>query len=214
LAAAQVMIPAIAAGGIGERTECSHPPTRDWISTKLDRDMPDEVDPIEWMRNRWKEGDQPAPDHFAVMASVLRTYQRVVAEVEKALRPHDFGLTTYLVLITLEMSRNRTRPLGQLSKHLLIHPTSVTLVVDRLEGRGLVKRSPHPTDRRTVLAKLTRAGVRAAEDANQALADVNFGLVGLSGKDAKSFLKVLTEVRNTLGDVGSEPSMVEASSTA
>ena len=37
----------------------------------------------------------------------------------------------------------------------MIHPTSVTNIVDRLEGQGLVRRVDHPTDRRTTLCEIT-----------------------------------------------------------
>jgi len=40
----------------------------------------------------------------------------------------------------------------------MVHPTTVTVALDQLEKRGLVRRKPHPTDRRTPLAVLTPAG--------------------------------------------------------
>jgi DNA-binding MarR family transcriptional regulator len=45
----------------------------------------------------------------------------------------------------------------------------VTLMVDDLEGRELVTRSPHPRDRRAKLVSLTPAGRRAAERAQRLL---------------------------------------------
>lgn len=60
----------------------------------------------------------------------------------------------------------------------MVHPTTITLVIDQLEKRGLVSRSPHPTDRRTVLASLTPEGLRVLDDTSRALADVGFGLDG------------------------------------
>src|SRR6202165_6149015 len=91
---------------------------------------------------------------FAAMPALLRSHQMVVAALEAELKGAELTLTGYLVLVTLLMSRGETRPLGQLSKHLMIHPTSVTLVIDQLEKRGLVKRSRHPSDRRIALAKV------------------------------------------------------------
>ncbi|MEC3975597.1 MarR family winged helix-turn-helix transcriptional regulator [Amycolatopsis sp. H20-H5] len=41
-------------------------------------------------------------------------------------------------------------------------PASVTALVDRLEGKGLVRRLPHPADRRKVLIELDLATVAAA----------------------------------------------------
>jgi DNA-binding MarR family transcriptional regulator len=43
--------------------------------------------------------------------------------------------------------------------------------VDRLTARGLVERTPSPTDRRGVLVGLTQAGKRAVDGAFEALLD-------------------------------------------
>jgi DNA-binding MarR family transcriptional regulator len=114
-----------------------------------------DVDPVEWTRQAWSDGDLPSPDHFAAMASLLRTHQAMVTEIDRRLKPHGMSRTAFLLMATLLISRDHTRPLGQLSKQLMVHPTTVTLVIDQLENRGMVSRRPHPTDRRTVLAALT-----------------------------------------------------------
>ena len=46
----------------------------------------------------------------------------------------------------------------ELAEHLRIAPRSATEVVDALEGKGLVSRSPDPTDRRASLVALTDRG--------------------------------------------------------
>jgi DNA-binding MarR family transcriptional regulator len=162
-----------------------------------------ELDSVEWMRRRWSEEGQPAPEYFAAMAAVLRTHARLVSDVETVLKPHGFGLTTYLLMATLLTSQDFSRPLGQLSRHLMIHPTSVTLVVDRLEKDKYIRRRPHPTDRRTILAMLTPAGVKAVEKANEDLAGANFGLSGVAAKDAKALRETLKDIRVAIGDVSS-----------
>jgi DNA-binding MarR family transcriptional regulator len=167
--------------------------------------MDAEADAVEWMRRRWKDEEQPAPEHFAAMTAVLRTHQRIVADLEEVLKPNGFGLTTYLLMATLQMSDAHTRPLGQLSRHLMIHPTSVTLVVDRLEEKGLVRRRPHPTDRRTVLATLTQAGVASVQRINSELAATRFGLGETKVAGARQLREVLRDVRASLGDVSPPP---------
>lgn len=47
---------------------------------------------------------------------------------------------------------------GELARHLRIAPRSATEVVDELERRGLVERTPDPADRRAVLVGLTAQG--------------------------------------------------------
>nr|WP_275889316.1 MarR family transcriptional regulator [Nakamurella flavida] len=47
---------------------------------------------------------------------------------------------------------------GELADHLGIRTASATLLVDRLESSGVVRREVHPTDRRRVLVHLEAAG--------------------------------------------------------
>jgi DNA-binding MarR family transcriptional regulator len=52
----------------------------------------------------------------------------------------------------------------ELAEHLRIAPRSATEVVDALEEKGLVARSPDPGDRRAVLVSLTDRGRALAEE--------------------------------------------------
>ena len=47
---------------------------------------------------------------------------------------------------------------SELAQHLHIAPRSATEVVDALEAKGLVARSPDPSDRRATLVSLTDRG--------------------------------------------------------
>jgi DNA-binding MarR family transcriptional regulator len=163
--------------------------------------MNERQDPVEWSREQWIAHDQPAPDQFTAMAAVLRTHQAMTASIDATLRTHDLTRTGYLLMTTLLLSRDCTRPLGQLSRHLMVHPTTVTLALDQLEKRKLVKRNPHPTDRRTILAVLTPAGRDTLDRATKALADNDFGLTGVDPQLSGRLVDVLGEVRERIGDV-------------
>ncbi len=52
----------------------------------------------------------------------------------------------------------------ELAEHLKIAPRSATEVVDALEDKGLVSRSPDPGDRRATLVALTDQGRALAEE--------------------------------------------------
>ncbi|HVE28395.1 MAG TPA: MarR family transcriptional regulator [Sporichthya sp.] len=159
-----------------------------------------EPDSIAWMRMRWEESGAPAPSQFAALASVLRATAIMTEEVDRVLKEQNLTRTGYLVMVTLQMSDGFARPLGQLSKRLLVHPTTVTMVIDQLENAGLVERKPHPTDRRTVLAVLTPAGNQAASAASTALSAVGFGLPGIDDATADRITEDLRLVRRALGD--------------
>lgn len=162
--------------------------------------MDSEEDLIEWSGHRWTEIGQPDAEHFAAMAAALRVHQLIAAALDRALRPYDLPRTAYLLLATLQIAPERTRPLGQLSKRLIVHPTTVTLLIDQLERRGLVSRAPHPTDRRTVLATLTDDGDELTRKANLTLAEIGYGLPGVSGPLAITMTEILRQVRDKLGD--------------
>ena len=47
---------------------------------------------------------------------------------------------------------------GELAGHEKVQPPSMTRVITALEERGLVRRAPHPTDRRQVVLTVTDEG--------------------------------------------------------
>ena len=77
-------------------------------------------------------------------------------------------------------------------------PSTATSVLDRLEGRALVRRDPRPGDRRTVLVTLTPAGRKAAKRVSRAVAAVEQeALAGLSASSVRGLmagLRALAEV--------------------
>jgi DNA-binding MarR family transcriptional regulator len=56
----------------------------------------------------------------------------------------------------------------ELADHLRIAPRSATEVVDALEAKGLVERSPDPGDRRAVVVALTDRGHELSEEVRRA----------------------------------------------
>ncbi|HEY1969167.1 MAG TPA: MarR family transcriptional regulator [Pseudonocardia sp.] len=160
-----------------------------------------EQDPVEFTREHWASNEQPGAEYFAAMGAVMRAHALMVAELERVLKPHGLSRTAFLLMATLLMSREHTRPLGQLSRHLMVHPTTVTLVIDQLDGRGLVTRQPHPTDRRTVLASLTPDGLELVTKAGEDLAGTQFGLTGVSESLAQRLTSVLGQIRAKMGDL-------------
>lgn len=160
-------------------------------------------DPAEFTREQWAGHGQPGAEHFAAMGALMRTHALMTAELDRQLKPHNLTRTAFLVMATMLISPDHTRPLGQLSRHLLVHPTTVTLVMDQLEARDLVRRQVHPTDRRTVLATLTEEGLRVVTKAGEALAATQFGLTAVDEPLAGRLTSVLDKVRARMGDAGS-----------
>ena len=104
----------------------------------------------------------------------------------------------------LDFSRAGQLPLSKIGQRLQVHPASVTNAIDRLERDGLVERRAHPTDGRTTLAAITRAGRRLVRRAAEQLnADV-FAEVGLEAGDVDAVVGALTVLRGNAGDFTAE----------
>ncbi len=69
-----------------------------------------------------------------------------------------------------------------------------TLIVDKLEGHGLVERQPHPDDRRRKLVTLTAAGHQAIATADAILLRPPPAIKTLPADDLKQLTKLLTRI--------------------
>ncbi|MFD9664989.1 MarR family winged helix-turn-helix transcriptional regulator [Rhodococcus sp. NPDC059968] len=161
----------------------------------------DRHDVIDWMRAEWSRRRDSADLEFGTTMALLRTHQWIVRAMDQELRSLRLSRNAYLILTSLQLSEQRTRTLGKLSKYLMVHPTTVSMAVDQLVKAGLVERKAHATDRRTVLATLTPAGLEVVEEANDRLAAVRFGLAPVDTDTLEALIEQLQHVRRAVGDV-------------
>ncbi len=90
---------------------------------------------------------------------LLGVTRRTEAELREFLRlQHATTLPRFDVLAAL-YRRQGGVTMSELSRMLLVSNGNATTVVDRLEKDGLVRRTPSDSDRRTVFATLTAAGL-------------------------------------------------------
>lgn len=137
---------------------------------------------------------------MAAVTGVFRVQQILQQAVDVALRPHELTFARYEALVLLRFARTGALPMSLMGQRLQLHPTSITNIVDRLEGAGLVRRQPHPTDKRTTLVEITDAGLRRGEEATEAVMEIGFGLVGLSEDEVTTLTALLAKVRQAAGD--------------
>lgn len=157
-------------------------------------------DAIAEARRQWEARDWPAPAGMAACTSIMRAHQIVLARVEEALRPLDLTFARYEALVLLYFSRSGSLPLGKMGDRLMLHPTSVTNIVDRLEEQKLLQRIPHPTDRRTILAEITDDGRQRVEMATKAVGQVDLGMNGFSEEEQDTITELLRKLRIDAGD--------------
>ena len=84
--------------------------------------------------------------------------------------------------------------MGELAAALGIDPPNATAVVDDLEALGLVRRRPHPTDRRAKLVEATRKGKDMARRADAILATPPPALSALGADDLEALRRILERV--------------------
>ena len=137
---------------------------------------------------------------MAAATSIMRAQQIVLARVDGALRPLNLTFARYEALVLLSFSRQGALPMGKMGERLMVHPTSVTNAIDRLESDGLVRRIAHPQDRRTVLAEITESGRTLVETATAVLNEVRFGMGELALHDVDVLFEQLKPLRSGADD--------------
>ncbi|MFC7449554.1 MarR family winged helix-turn-helix transcriptional regulator [Rhodococcus daqingensis] len=167
------------------------------------------LDPIEEAHRQWeKHGWGDVADGMAAVTSLMRAQQIMMARVEEVLKPTGLTFSRYELLTLLTFTRTGALPMAKASARLQVHPTSVTNAVDRLESAKLVRRVPHPSDRRATLIEITQAGRDLALTATEQLNTQVFAQPGLSADKLDTLVRILAELRRSAGDfdTGDAPS--------
>src|SRR5947209_11357926 len=90
--------------------------------------------------------------------ALLRTHARLKDQLELDVRLNG-GLTVarYDVLMHLDMAGGRLR-LSDLAQAVVLSPSGLSKLLDRMQDSGLVERQPDPDDARSTYAAITRHG--------------------------------------------------------
>ncbi len=160
-------------------------------------DLP--FDPIERAAAIWERrfGEARA---MAAVTSVMRAHQILLGELDSLLRPFGLTFARYEALVLLSFSRAGALPMRLIGERLMVHPTSVTNTIDRLERAELVARRPNPRDRRGTLAEITPAGRTVVAEATEVLMRAGFGLRGYDDDQLDKLFGLLRSLRVDAGD--------------
>lgn len=102
--------------------------------------------------------DRPTLAQRRVWMGMARVVARLSRSAHLAVRErHGIGLSELTMLGQVRAIGTPAR-LGELARGLDVSKAAVTKLVDSLETRGHLDRSPDPDDRRAVLASLTPSG--------------------------------------------------------
>ncbi|CAN5157218.1 MarR family transcriptional regulator [soil metagenome] len=158
-------------------------------------------DPIAEAKRQWlQHGWDDAANGMAMVASIMRAQQLMLARVEAALKPFGLSFARFEMLALLSFTREGSMPMASATARLQVHPTSVTSIVDRLEQAGLVERTAHPTDGRATLLTLTAEGHAVATEASTVVNETVFADPGLDDQDIADLISILARLRRNAGD--------------
>jgi DNA-binding MarR family transcriptional regulator len=176
-------------------------------------DLP--FDPIQRAAAIWARRFGPGPPANAVpsmaaVTSIMRAQQILLGALDALLRPYDLTFARYEALVLLSFSREGKLPLGLIGERLMVHPTSVTNTIDRLERQGFVVRQPNPADGRGRLAEITTAGRAVMEKATRDLMAAEFGLSGYTEAELGQVFELLRGLRLRAGDFADPGSVTDS----
>jgi len=137
-------------------------------------------DPIAEAGRNWERRGWAETDAMLAATSITRAHQILQSRIDAALAPFDLNFSRFEVLALLTFSRAGRLPMGKIGDRLQVHAASVTNTTRRLERSGFVERVTAVGDGRIVLARILPAGRRVATRAATALAEIEFGLDGMS----------------------------------
>ncbi len=160
-------------------------------------DLP--FDPIARAADTWESrfGDAKA---MAAVTAIMRVQQILLSQLDALLRPHDLTFARYEALVLLSFSREGALPMRIIGERLMVHPTSVTNTIDRLERQHLVIRKPNPRDGRGTLAEITPEGRAIMQRATADLMSAEFGMGGYTEEQLREMFSLLRGLRVTAGD--------------
>lgn len=89
----------------------------------------------------------------------LRVHARLIRRLEEDLQSkHNLPLAWYDVLVRLVEANNHRLRMSELADRVMLSPSGLTRLVDRLVGEGLVRREHAEQDGRGFYAVLTNEG--------------------------------------------------------
>ena len=130
----------------------------------------------------------------AEVVKSLRQLFKAIQEYSKAILKST-GLSGPQLWALTVLQRESGLSLGELAERLFAHPSTISVVIDRLEERGAVRREVDPEDRRGIRLSLTAVGLRLLRSSPP---PVQLGLrEALEGMPSSR----LRQLRRSLGEV-------------
>jgi MarR family 2-MHQ and catechol resistance regulon transcriptional repressor len=124
---------------------------------------------------------------------LMQTSKAIQERIRDEMNKNKLSITEFSVLEVLYLKGKQT--IHQIGGSILISSGSMTYVIDKLEQKGLLNRSPCPDDRRVIYVTLTNAGNNLMKNImpqHQELINDMFG--SLNNEEAQLMVNLLKKV--------------------
>ncbi|MBC8162216.1 MAG: MarR family transcriptional regulator [Roseiflexaceae bacterium] len=144
---------------------------------------------------------QQEPLATTCVVETIRTGQSLFDRVQRVCQHFGLTLSTANALAIIDGAGEPLSP-HKIRERLLVTGGAVTQLLDVLERRELVRRIPHPTDRRSVLLEITEQGRRLRELSQPYLkqCDVEW-MSGLTVEEQTTLVALLAKVQLHMANV-------------
>ncbi len=126
----------------------------------------------------------------AAFLDLLRTSDQQMRGLVQVLKSEELSPTQYNVLRILRGAPEGL-PCGEIGNRMITRDPDITRLLDRLERRGLISRCRESRDRRTVLARITAAGLKILARLDDPVQEAHRQQLGHLGRER---LKMLCEL--------------------
>ncbi|MEH7883712.1 MarR family transcriptional regulator [Bacillus sp. JJ1609] len=125
---------------------------------------------------------------------LMHTSKAIQEKIRDGISKRQLNITEFSVLEVLFHKGRQT--IQQIGSRILVSSSSMTYVIDKLEQRGLLRRSPCPDDRRVIHVTLTPEGTELMDEImpkHHEMVDSMFD--SLSAEEAEDFIQLLKKVK-------------------
>ena len=136
------------------------------------------------------------------MLGIRMAAARILAPWERFLKTEaDLTTSQYNVLRILRGAHPESLTVGEIGERTIARDPDITRLVDRLDARGLVKRTRSEEDRRVVEVEIVRKGLDLLEKLDPHSARMPRALIGhVAQRKLRQLSKLLAEVIDGMGD--------------
>jgi DNA-binding MarR family transcriptional regulator len=150
----------------------------------------------------------------ALVAGVVDDIRRLFQVLTEQSRrvEHETSLTSPQLWVVKMLAESSPLKVSELARRMYLHPATMVGLLDRLEGKGLVKRTRSETDRRVVHIDLTEQGRELVNNSPEVVQDLLVkGLETLGEQKLKTISAGLEQLVTILGIKELAPQLIMSS---